>query len=94
MEFQGHQARRREDVAHISPFGRLPTELLGIIANMYLEDMHKITIITHICSRLRHVVLGMRIWNSIKLLQYRRSVGPDYGYEEASEPLLLLCCAV
>jgi hypothetical protein len=86
MEIQGHQARRPDDVARISPFTQLPTELLGVIAKMYMEDRPKITTITQICSRLRRVVHGMRIWNRIKLLEYGRGFDAGYGYDSASEP--------
>jgi hypothetical protein len=84
MEIQGYQEQSVNDVARLSPFERLPNEILREIVKMYFDDpAPKITTIMHICRRLRQDTLGLpAIWCSIRLLTPLDRFGGSYGYED------------
>jgi hypothetical protein len=68
-QLQEAQQKRAAYVSYVSPFRRLPTEVLSEIIILYLQSGGDITVITGICSRLREVALGMAgIWSHIALL--------------------------
>jgi hypothetical protein len=62
------QQTRANCVSYISPFRRLPTEILIGIVSICIEDGADILTIAGVCGRLREVVAGMTgIWSNITL---------------------------
>jgi hypothetical protein len=62
------QQTRANCVSYISPFRRLPTEILIEIISICIEDGADILTIARVCSRLQEVVSGMTgIWSNITL---------------------------
>jgi hypothetical protein len=70
LELQIQDLRRKKGVyaSWMSPFRRLPTEILREILGMALKEGEKPTTITRICSRLRYIAFGIsQFWNEIRL---------------------------
>jgi hypothetical protein len=84
MEIQGRQEQSVNTVARLSPFERLPNEILREIVKMYFDDrVPNITTIMHIYRRLRQTTLGLpAIWCSIRVLTPLDPFGARYGYED------------
>jgi hypothetical protein len=75
----------------ISPFRRLPTEILSEIVDHSLNLGIDITTITQICTRVRNAAFGMTtIWRSIKLQPDSWHYRPRYGYRTKVYSLLIL----
>jgi hypothetical protein len=81
METQVHEKWDANYATRISPFERLPVEILSEIVEICVSYYEEITTIMHICCRLRHVTLGLpSIWCSIEILSPDNRWGPSYGY--------------
>ncbi|PVG01782.1 hypothetical protein CPB86DRAFT_823378 [Serendipita vermifera] len=66
--------RRATHASYISPFRRLPIELLGDILSKCLEDNCDVVALAQVCARLRAVALGMtQIWSNISLRSMERT---------------------
>jgi hypothetical protein len=62
------QRKRDNHASYISPFRRLPTEIIRIIVHMCLGGGVKLGVMTQICGTIRDIVTGMSdIWSRITL---------------------------
>ncbi|PVG01792.1 hypothetical protein CPB86DRAFT_58179 [Serendipita vermifera] len=75
------QRKRDNYMSYISPFRRLPSEILTEIVTICLDCDVRLTTVTQICGTARDVVIGMSsLWSKIALLPSGRYVySPSLG---------------
>lgn len=74
LETQLQALRRKRDLyaSYISPFRRLPTEILICIMGLALKKDVSLTTLTQICSRLRYIALETtKFWSNIQFYKSR-----------------------
>jgi hypothetical protein len=75
--------QKANHASYISPFRRLPQEILHQIVYICLYDGVKLATLTQICGILRDVVVGMSaLWNDILLLP----IHPKPKHDRSSKP--------
>lgn len=75
--------RQRENYrSYLSPFRRLPTEVLSEIILIYLDNYAERNSLMQICHTIRDIIIGMRtLWSTITLCRYN-----EYNISKRDNP--------